>query len=102
MLSIVNPYCEVEEFEQFVKVASPNDQFEYYFGMCLQDTVLSRQLRKIAYKYAQEGIIFLVQKKLGTMFLYMAIKASHAPPISLIPFSEEKLKSLGKRTYVNV
>lgn len=92
MLDTTNRYNNIEDFEKFILTGKPLSTFEYYFGMSLTDTVLSNQLRKIAYKYAVDGKIYLVQKKINHNFIFIAIKASTPPVIKLLPLSDEKLK----------
>ena len=92
MLDTVNKYCEVENFEQFIRTAHYPQTFEYYFGFSLTDTIMSNQLRKLAYRYAMDGKIYLVQKKINHSFIFIAIKASVPPVIKLIPISDEKFR----------
>jgi len=80
--------------------AKPNDRFLYYRGYNLVDFILARELRKAAYKLATQGRVYLVQSRClqyDGMFNYFVIKSSHPPVFKLIPYSDEKLKQLGKR-----
>lgn len=89
--------CEREEYNLFLKQATPNSLFNYYSGY-LYDNVLGRALGKEIYKLAIAGKVYLVQRRSVNFpgYDYFMIKASKQPVISLVPFTEQKLAELGK------
>lgn len=89
--------CDPTELESFVQNASPNNRFIYYKGYSLTDTILACQLRKLTYQFALEGKVYLVQKKHGFYFEFIAIKASTPPVIKLVPFNDEQLTERQQR-----
>jgi hypothetical protein len=97
MLDTTKRHCELEDFDAFISKARPLETFEYYFGFSLTDTVLSNQLRKMAYSYAVHGKIYLVQKRINHNFIFIAIKASVPPIIRLLPMSDEKFAERERR-----
>lgn len=83
----------------WLTTAKPNDRFVYYKGYNLVDFILAREIRKVVYSLASKGRVYLVQGRCiqhDGMFIYYAIKSSNPPILKLIPYSEDKLKQLGK------
>ncbi len=98
--------CEIDEIHNFIKTAAPNDRLEYFIGVSIQDTILSKEIAKITYKYAERGLVYLVQKRaIGYYydFHHYMIKASYTPIYRLVPLSDEKTEQLrrtrGVRNY---
>lgn len=83
--------CDLQKLNEFVHNGVPNSKLIYYTGFSLTDTVLSNQVRKMMYKYAVEGKIYLVQQRMFPYYNFIAIKSGVPPVISLLPYSDEKL-----------
>lgn len=84
-------YIECQNMSQWVLDALPNKQYIYYTGYHASDTLLSNELRKLAWDYARQGKIYLVQRRAGeSYFHYIAIRASSPPKQSLIPYIRER------------
>jgi len=95
--------CEIPDFDHFCLTAKPNTRFTYFVGPSIQMSILARTLQKRTYRCAVQGEIYLVQKRFDIdrhVFEYMAIKASRAPVVSLLPYSEEKLAQVRRLEYV--
>lgn len=86
----MSTYKECQDLVDFVKVAKPNQIYTYYTGLYANDTLLSGELRKLAWDYAIKGIVYLVQSRDGYYFNYIVIKASSPPLNSLIPYIRER------------
>ena len=75
------------------------DQFTYYMGYSLTDTIMANEVRKLTYKLATEGKVYLVQKRdieQKGAFWFTIIKASTPPVHKLVPFTDEKRTELLK------
>lgn len=84
---------DIKFFKEFVINGEPNSRCTYYEGFSLTDSPLSRELKKISFEYAIQGLIYLVQKKLYSYhYEFIAIKAGVTPIISLVPLSETKVR----------
>lgn len=89
----------VDQFVKWCDNAKPGDKFIYYTGFNLSDTILAKEIRKATYRFSVMGEVYLVQGRCPrrlSVFNWYAIKASKPPVFRLLPFSEEKIKSLQK------
>lgn len=68
---------------EWVKIAQPNDFFIYATARHLTDNYAARKIGQQAWKFAIEGKVYLVQRRIEhttpSMFDYIAIKASISP-----------------------
>ena len=97
--------CNVKELKEFVANSTPLSMFTYYTGLTLQENVLAREVAKLVYKYATDGLVYLVQRRQSHFsFDFLVIKASRPPILQLVPFSDEKVRqhqTLKGTKYVN-
>ncbi len=92
--------CELSDLKMWAARATPNDKLLYYTGMSVQDTLISKEVGRLAYELAQRGLVYLVQKRsLGYHyeFNHFLVKASPNPAHSLVPFGDEKLEQLRRQ-----
>lgn len=90
---------QTDKFLTWLVSAKPNQQFVYYEGMSLTDTLLSVVIQKALWSHACRGYVYLVQKKLRVgLYMFIAIKASSPPIKKLVPLAEPKDR-VGIRTY---
>lgn len=77
----------VEEFNEFLTTAFPNDRAIYHTGSGLTNTTYMLVLKHTVWQMAIKGHVYLVQKKLESdKYQFIAIKASENPNKKLIPF----------------
>ena len=93
-------FKECAEFSAWLKTAKPNSKYTYHLGFSLTDSLLSAEIRKIAWNMACKGDIYLVQKKIQRYeYKFIAVKASSPPIKRLVPFTESN--KLSKKWYPN-
>lgn len=81
-------------FHNWILNALPLQKYLYYTGSHMSDSILSNELRKVAWEHACKGKIYLVQEKVqANIFRYIAIKASSPPIKYLIPLSEPRTQT---------
>lgn len=83
-------YIECQHFINFVNTAKANEFFKYHEGVNASETILSNELRKLAWDFACKGKVYLVQARIGLKFQYIAIKASSPAFNSLVPYIRER------------
>jgi hypothetical protein len=68
---------QTERFIAWFKQAERHEKYVYYSGNSLTDSLLSVEIKKIAWTHACRGYVYLVQKKLGNGYYHFyAIKAT--------------------------
>lgn len=93
--------CDIVSFKKFLGTAKPNDKFNYYLGYSLMDSVVAKELQKIAYEQALKGEVYLVQKKVDLNYTeYIMVKASRPPVLRLVPLaSDRKPPTINRGTF---
>ena len=83
--------ADIDKFIAWSKTAEPNSRFVYHSGIGLYDTFMSAQMKKITWDYACEGVIYLVQRRLGVdKYNYVAVKASKPHNPNLVPLPDPR------------
>ena len=95
--------CELSDFNNFILSAKPNSKFIYLTSSHRDESLLSKEIGKMAYNYATKGLVYLTQtrsKKGHYYFDYYMIKASKTPVFSLVPLpiTEDKTLALIRST----
>lgn len=88
----------IEELNNFMTNALPNDRCVYHTGASLTSTTYLMMLKYTIWEMAIKGFVYLVQKKLGPdKYEFMAIKASENPDKRLIPLPVHDDRPRGQR-----
>ena len=83
-----NP-VSVEHFHLWLRFAKPNDSIVYYRGETLTFSLMTVQIKRETWDKALEGLVYLVQRKLGVgNYEYIAIRASSSPVVKFIPVAD--------------
>ena len=80
----VLPQCET--YQSWLDTANPGQQFVYYTGNALSESIIGNILAQLFMTDAKEGKVYLVQKKVAPYtFNHIAVKAPKKPCEKLIP-----------------
>lgn len=79
----------VETFLAWVKSAKPNERIIYYRGETLTFSLMTVQIKRETWDKALEGLVYLVQRRLGPgKYEFIAIRSSETPNDKLIPIAD--------------
>lgn len=81
--------------------ARRQESYIYYTGHCLSDNIISLELKKLVMKMSEQGLVYLVRKRVENShnkWNFIAIRAGNLKHSKLIPLTvEERNKRDGNR-----
>jgi hypothetical protein len=90
----------INEFKQFIANADRNSKFIYYIGDNCSESLLSREMAKLAYKSSIDRKTYLLQKRIKFGVLeYTAVKAGNPPPLYMIKHFPTSLRQFTEQDY---